>query len=314
MPLDPKAQTLLDARHALGGRPIETLSVADARAQTIQQSAPLNKRPIAVAAVLNQTIPGPGGDLSVRIYRPEGRGPFPTVVYFHGGGFVICNLDTHDGLCRALCDASGHQLVSVDYRLAPEHKFPAAINDAHAATRWVFDHAAEIDADPVRISLAGDSAGGCLAAVVCIRLRDEGGPTPCGQVLIYPITTLRLDTTPSYAEFADGYGLTRAGMHWFLSHYLADPSEANDPSGSPLLAPDLSGLPPALIYTAEYDPLRDEAEQYAARLAESGVPTVLTRQEGMFHGYFRYVGLLDQARVGIDEVSRWLERQTDQRS
>jgi acetyl esterase len=309
MPLDAKAQTLIDARRALGGRPIETLSVADARAQTIQQSAPLNKRPTPVASVLNRTIPGPGGELPVRIYRPEGSGPFPTVVYFHGGGFVICNLDTHDGLCRALCDASRHQVVSVDYRLAPEHKFPAAINDAHAATRWVFEHAAEIDADPARICVAGDSAGGYLATSACIRLRDEGGPMPRGQVLVYPITTLHLDTTPSYAEFADGYGLTRAMMVWFLAHYLVDPSAANDPLGSPLLVPNLSGLPPALIFTAEYDPLRDEAEQYAARLAESGVPTVLSRKSGMFHGYLRYVGLLDQARDGIEEVSSWLEDQ-----
>jgi acetyl esterase len=307
MPLDAKAQTLLDARHALGGRPIDTLSVADARAQTIQQSAPLNKRPTPVAAVLDRTIPGPGGELPVRIYRPAGQGPFPTVVYFHGGGFVICNVDTHDGLCRALCDASGHQVVSVDYRLAPEHKFPAAINDVHAATRWVFDHGPEIDSDPARIFVAGDSAGGCLATAVCTRFRDEGGPTPIGQVLIYPITTLHLDTTPSYAEFADGYGLTRGMMLWFLTHYLADPSQANDPLASPLLAHDLSGLPPALIFTAEYDPLRDEAEQYAARLSAAGVPTALVRYDGMFHGFFRYVGLLDQALEGIVEMSGWLK-------
>ncbi len=208
MPLDPKAQALLDARSALGNPAYKTMTVEAARAMTIQQSVALNKRKPPVADVAHRTIPGPGGPIRVRVYTPDGVGPFPVVVYLHGGGFVICDLDTHDVLCRALCQASGCVVASVDYRLAPEHPFPAAVDDAEAATRWALSHAAEIGGDPSRVVVAGDSAGGCLATAACLRLRDSNGPLPTAQVLLYPITTCQPDTTPSYRDFADGYGLT----------------------------------------------------------------------------------------------------------
>ncbi len=306
MPLDPKAQALLDARTALGNPAYKTMTVDAVRAMTIQQSVALNKRKPPVAEVAQRTIAGPGGPLRVRVYTPEGAAPFPVVVYFHGGGFVICDLDTHDVLCRALCQASGCVVASVDYRLAPEHPFPAAADDAEAATRWALQHAAEIGGDPTRVVVAGDSAGGCLATAACLRIRHSGGPLPVGQVLLYPITTCHPDTTPSYRDFADGYGLTRASMLWFLGHYLPDASHADDPYASPLLAPDLSRLPPALIVTAEYDLLRDEADHYADRLHAAGVPVSSIRYDGMIHGFLRYVGILDQSRQGIEKVAEWL--------
>lgn len=307
MPIDPKAQALLDARNALGNPAYRTMTVEAVRAMTIQQSVALNKRKIPVAGVADRTIPGPGGPLRVRVYTPEGPGPFPLVVYFHGGGFVICDLDTHDGLCRALCKASGSVVASVDYRLAPEHKFPAAVDDAEAATRWALAHAPEIGGDPSRVVVAGDSAGGSLATSACLRLRDAGDPLPVGQALLYPITTCHLDTTPSYRSYSDGYGLTRDSMLWFVSHYLPDPALADDPFASPLLARDLSGLPPALVVTAEYDLLRDEAARYADRLRASGVPTKTIHYDGMIHGFLRYVGILDQSQRGIDAVADWLK-------
>jgi acetyl esterase len=306
MPLDPKAQALLDARNALGNPAYRTMTVEAARAMTIQQSVALNKRKLPVADVRPLTIPGPGGPLRVRVYTPEGAGPFPVVVYFHGGGFVICDLDTHDGLCRALCKASGCVVASVDYRLAPEHPFPAAVDDAEAATRWALAHAPEIGGDPARVVVAGDSAGGSLATAACLRLRDSGGPLPVGQALLYPITTCHPDTTPSYRDFADGYGLTRDSMFWFLGHYLAEASQADDPGASPLLASDLTGLPPALVLSAEYDLLRDEAELYTDRLRAAGVPVSAIRYDGMIHGFLRYIGILDQSRQGVDAVARWL--------
>jgi acetyl esterase len=314
MPIDPKAQALLDARNALGNPAYRTMTVEAARTMTIQQSTGLNKRRAAVAAVTETSFSGPGGPLRVRVYRPEGAGPFPTIVYFHGGGFVLCDLDTHDGLCRALCKASGSVVASVDYRLAPEHPFPAAIDDAHAATRWAMANASSLGGDPSRVVVAGDSAGGCLAAVACLRLRDEGGPPPRGQALLYPITLCRLDSTPSYHTYAQGYGLTRDSMLWFLDHYLPDRSFADDPFASPLLARDLSGLPPALVITAEYDLLRDEGEHFADRLRAAGVATTSIRYDGMIHGFLRYVGILDQSREGIDAVAEWLRDLWDEGS
>jgi acetyl esterase len=242
MPVDPQIQALLDM--GTGVPATNKLSVPEARAQyegRIRLMAP----PATVGTVTERSIAGPGGDLRLRIYRPVGRGAFPLLAFFHGSGFVLCSLDTHDGMCRNLCAGAGCVVVSVDYRLAPEHKYPAGLDDCVAATRWIADHASELDGDVNRLAICGDSAGGNLAAAAALRLRDEGGPHVMGQLLIYPVTDYHTPGTPSYRENADGYGLTRDTMVWFWDHYLTDPSEAADPLVSPLRAANLSGLPPA---------------------------------------------------------------------
>jgi acetyl esterase len=268
MPVDPQIQTLLDK--ATGVPATHTLPVNVARAQYEARIAVMAP-PADIAGVREQTIDGPGGPLRLRMYTPHGAGPFPLLVFFHGSGFVLCSLDTHDGMCRNLCAGAGCVVASVDYRLAPEHKLPAGLGDCLHATRWAALRAVELGADPTRIAVGGDSAGGNMAAVTAIRVRDEGGPALCGQLLLYPVTDYHTPGTPSYEEDAEGYGLTRDTMKWFWAHYLNDESQSAHPHASPLRAPDLSGLPPALVITAEYDPLRDEGELYAARLRTTGV-------------------------------------------
>jgi len=304
MPVDPQIQMLLDLRAALP--PLHTLTVAEAREQFAVRDFPGLRVP-EVAQVVNRDMQGPGGSLGLRIYTPLGQGPFPLMVFFHGSGFVVCSLDTHDGMCRNLCAGSGCVVVSVDHRLAPEAKFPAATDDCLAATRWAVANAAALGADPGRVFIAGDSAGGNLAAVTALRIRDEGGPMLLGQLLIYPVTDHYDPGTPSMVENAEGYGLTRAGMIWFWDHYLADRRDAGHPHASPLRADDLSGLPPALVVTAEYDPLRDEGEYYARRLREAGVPTALKRWDGMNHGFFFAPGVVDKASAAIDEACDWVK-------
>jgi acetyl esterase len=230
------------------------------------------------------------------------------MVFFHGSGFVLCSLDTHDGMCRNLAAGIGCVVVSVDYRLAPEHKFPAGPDDCLLATRWAAAHAAELGADASRIMLAGDSAGGNMAAVTALRVRDEGGPALRGQMLLYPVTDYHTPGTPSYVENADGYGLTRDTMEWFWGHYLNDSTEADHPHASPLRAPNLAGLPAAYIMSAEYDPLRDEAERYGDRLRAAGVPAEITRQSGMNHGFLFWVGLVGGADAAMEEACAWARR------
>jgi acetyl esterase len=304
MPVDPQIQALLDK--GTGVPATHTLPVAEARAQYEARIA-LMGRPADVASVAERSIDGPGGPLRLRIYTPHGTGPFPLLVFYHGSGFVLCSLDTHDGMCRNLCAGAGHVVVSVDYRLAPEHPFPDAPDDCLAATRWAAAHAAELGADASRMTICGDSAGGNLAAVTALRLRDEGGPRPIGQMLLYPVTDWHTPGTPSYVENAEGYGLTRATMEWFLGHYIADPAtQATHPHAAPLRAPDLSGLPPAYVSTAEYDPLRDEGEAYTRRLREAGVKVTLTRFAGMNHGFLFWVGVVDRAGEAMAEACAWL--------
>jgi acetyl esterase len=209
-------------------------------------------------------------------------------------------------MCRNLCASAGCVVASVDYRLAPEHKFPAGIEDCLQATRWAAAHAAELGADASRVAVAGDSAGANMAAVTAIRVRDEGGPTLCGQLLLYPVTDYHTPGTPSYTANAAGYGLTRDTMKWFWDHYLSDPSEGAHPHASPLRAPHLSGLPPALVITAEYDPLRDEGELYAEKLRAAGVPTTLIRYDGVNHGFMFWVGVVDKAGAAMNEACEWL--------
>jgi acetyl esterase len=245
--------------------------------------------------------------LRVRIITPQaaGNGPLPVVVYFHGGGWVLGNIESHEGICRALANAGGVIVVTVDYRLAPEHRFPAAAEDAYAATRWAAEHAAGFGGDPRRIAVAGDSAGGNLAAVTCLMARDRGGPRVDFQVLLYPITDYNINTG-SYTDFADGFFLTRAEMAWYWEHYVEKAEDRRHPHASPSRAADLSRLPPALLITAEFDVLRDEAEAYACQLQAAGGAAKLRRYDGMIHGFIRRYPFFDQGRAAIEEIGREL--------
>jgi len=307
MPLDAKVRELLNLRDdapPIGKVPVETM-----RKEAPAQMAKLFRMGLVstpVAAVEDRLIPGPAGDVPVRVYTSQGRGPFPLVVFFHGGGWVLGDLDTHDPFCRSLCAGAGCVVVSVGYRLAPEHRFPAAVDDALAAVRWVAEHAAEVGGDPARIAVAGDSAGGNLSAVTALRLRDEEGPVLRGQLLIYPGLGYPSPPTPSYIENAEGYGLTRESALWFWEQYLGDESQAANPHAAPLLAPDLRGLPRALVITAEYDVLRDEGARYVERLRAAGVPARLSRYDGVHHRFAEMLGILDQAEQARYEMCAWL--------
>jgi acetyl esterase len=237
-----------------------------------------------VGKVYERTVPGPGGELKVRIYQPEPDGPWPALVWFHGGGWAIGSLDENEATCRVLCKQVGAVVMSVEYRLAPEDPFPAAAEDAYAAVCWMGEHGAEIGADPARIAVSGESAGGNLAAVASLMIRDRGGPRLALQLLASPVTAPPADR-PSYVDYAEGYFFGRAAMEWFFQHYPRHEEDLRDPYLSPLLAEDLSGLPPALVLTAECEVLRDEGEQYAHRLLDAGVPCELIRYRGQIHGF-----------------------------
>jgi acetyl esterase/lipase len=299
MPLDPQAQMLLEQMAAAGAPPLTAQSVADAR-KGVLAFAQLGGDPESVNHVEDRKLPGHDGLIPVRIYTPAGSGPFPVLVYFHGGGWVLCDLDTHDPACRSLANAARCIVVSVDYRLAPEHKFPAAADDCYAATQWVMNNAPLINGDPGRVAVGGDSAGGNLAAAVALMARDRGAPAPMFQLLVYPVTDYYKPGTPSHKENADGYFLTFDDMVWFWNHYLNSEADAANPYACPLRAASLLGLPPALVITAEFDPLRDEGEMYAARLRDSGVAAELVRYDGMIHGFFSMAGVLQQ---GLNAVA-----------
>jgi acetyl esterase len=304
--LDPQAKALLDAMPPMpdfDAIPLELIRQGMASQNALAPGAV----PLQVAKVENRTIPGPDGEIPVRIYTPEGQGPFPVLVYFHGGGFVLCDLDTHDGSCRSLCRGAQVVVVSVDYRLAPEHGFPAGPEDCYAATRWVADNAAGIGGDASRIAIGGDSAGGNLTAVVALMARDRKGPALRFQLLIYPVTDFDFGTA-SYRENAEGYFLTTSMMKWFWGHYLSDAADGASAYASPLRAEDLSGLPPALCITAGYDPLRDEGEAYAEKLRAAGNDVVLSRYPGMIHGFFGMDAVLDEAKRAIGEASDALRK------
>jgi len=300
MPLDPQAKAFLDQMVAMGGPPLHSLSVPDARALMVALAGMSGTRDLPLAKVEDRTIPGPAGTIPVRVYTPHGTGPLPLLVFFHGGGWVIGNLDTHDGVCRELAHGAECVVMSVDYRLAPEHKFPAAAEDCYAAVAWAGAHAGEIGADPTHIAVGGDSAGGNLTCVAALMARDKGGPRLCFQLPIYPATSHALDM-PSYRENATGYLLETEAMVWFWGHYLPTHADGEHVYASPLRATDLRGLPAAFVITAEFDPLRDEGEAYAKRLQEAGVPTRLRRFDGMIHGFFGMSGIMDQAKTAIAE-------------
>jgi acetyl esterase len=238
-----------------------------------------------VHEVTDRTIPGPAGAIPVRVFRPSAATALPVILWFHGGGWVTGNLDTHDQLGRLLADHSGAVVVSVDYRLAPEAKFPAAADDCLAAYEWALEHADEVGGDPARIAIGGDSAGGNLAAVVALDARDRGLPQPKLQLLVYPVTDYEFDSA-AMIDNAKGYFLEAAGMRWFWEHYARTAADYDDPRFSPLRASDLSGLARAVVVTAEFDPLRDQGEAYGARLRDADVPTEVVRADGLIHGFF----------------------------
>jgi acetyl esterase len=304
MPLDPQVQAFLEQLAAAGAPPLHELSVEEAR-QVIVQLFGTQGDPEPIGAIQDRTIPGAAGEMPTRIYTPSGTGPFPILVYFHGGGWVIGNLEAYDATCRALTNAAGCMVVAMEYRLAPEHKFPAAPEDCYAATQWVAANAPTIGGDPARIAIGGDSAGGNLTAVVAHMARDRGGPALRYQLLVYPVTDYHFDTV-SYRENAEGYLLTKDSMVWFWNHYLRSAADGANPLASPLRAANLQGLPPAMVLTAEFDPLRDEGEAYAARLQEAGVPVTLKRYEGMIHGFFSLGAVFAQGQQAIADAAAGL--------
>jgi acetyl esterase len=304
MPLDPQAQQVLDQLEALGLPQSHMVSPEEARINML--SRPRAPGP-EVAKVEDRVIPGTGPDIPVRIYAPEGNGPFPALAWYHGGGWVIGNLETADGTARHLAVEANCVVVSVDYRLAPESKFPAASDDCYAATQWIAQNAQSINVDPSRIAVGGDSAGGNLAAAVSLMAKDRGGPPITCQILVYPVTT-RDFSTGSYQENADGYSLTLDAMKWYWDQYLRSDADGSNPYAAPSAAKDLSGLPPALVITAEFDPLRDEGEAYAECLQEAGVTTTCTRYDGMIHGFFGMSAVIDKGKQAIAEAATVLKQ------
>jgi acetyl esterase len=306
MGLHPQCKAFLDTLAAAGGTPLEQLPPAEARAVSKGLMA-FGGPAEAVFEIADRVIPGPAGLIPIRVYRPHPDAGRPGLVFFHGGGFVLCDLESHDRQCRALANASGFVVVAVDYRLAPEHKFPAAAEDAYAATQYVATHATELGIDPNRVAVGGDSAGGNLAAVVSLMSRDRGGASLIFQMLIYPMVDVA-DESPSMQEYAEGHFLTRGALDWFARHYVRDRADAENPYVSPLRAADLEGLPPALVITAECDPVRDQGEAYARRLHEAGVQTELRRYDGMIHPFINLPGVIDTARTALEDAAAALRR------
>ncbi len=306
MELDPGAKALATAIAAAPS--IDTIPLELAREQVIKGFAKMKIPVKQVSSTRNILARCECGDIPVRIYTPYGQGPFPVMVFFHGGGWVLFNLDTYDPICTHLCSSAGCIVASVDYRLSPEFKFPAAIDDCFEAVKWISEHCNEWNGDPGSLNLAGDSAGGNLATVVAIRIRDEGGPVIKSQVLIYPATDYLQPEKPSHIKFSEGYGITMNDLRWFWDKYLEKEEDASNPWAAPLLAHDLSGLPPSYVIVSGYDPLRDEGILYAERLKEAGVRVHLSVYEDMIHGFLSYLGILKQAATAIEEISGWIKK------
>ncbi|MET7517728.1 alpha/beta hydrolase [Streptomyces sp. NPDC005480] len=297
MPLDPAAKAVIEMAEPYFPRlGTEVLDATEARRILAAQPQP-EAEPVPVARLEDRRLPGPAGapEVPVRMYWPaEEATDLPVVIFCHGGGWVLCDLDTHDRTCRAMSNATGAIVVSVDYRKAPEHRFPAAVDDTYAVFSWVTGHAAGLGGDPARIAVAGDSAGGNLAAALTLMARDRSGPMPRFQLLVYPVLDHAQDTA-SYRENALGYFTTADHLRWYWQQYLGEEGDGTHPYASPLRAVDLAGLPPAHIVTAEYDPLRDEGEAYGRRLRQAGVEAEVQRYDGVVHGFFGMSGQLTAA-------------------
>ena len=306
-PLDEQTHVMLGILARAGRPTLDQLGPTRARAE-LRAQADLGKlSPPPLHRVEDRRIDTPEADLPVRIYTPRSGGVLPATVYFHGGGFVIGDLESHDALCRALALRSGSVVVAVDYRLAPEHPFPCAAHDACAAFRWTVANASALGIDPSRVAVAGDSAGGNLAAVVAQVMRDEGGVMPSFQLLIYPAVDLTR-SFESHRTFRSGYFLTESLMDWFLANYVSDPAHMRDPKGSPIVTRDLAGLPPAHVVTAGFDPLRDEGEAYADALRAAGVPATSRCYDSLIHGFTAMGGLVDAAAHAVDDLGAHLHR------
>jgi acetyl esterase len=313
----PEAQmkAVLDELAAFKAPPIDKLSPANARNLPTAADAVIGVltkqgKPAVemVGDISHELIPGPAGNLLARIYRPQGNGPFPVLVYFHGGGWVIANLGTYDASCRALTNAAKCMVVSIAYRQAPEHKFPAAAEDAYAALQWVMANAAQLKGDPKRVAVGGESAGGNLATVTCLMARDQKGKMPVHQMLIYPVTNYAFNTL-SYQEIGTNPGvpLNRLGMQWFWEQYLKSPSDGSNPYASPLRAKSLKGLPPATVITADIDPLRSEGQDYAQRLRTEGIAVRTTNYTNVTHEFFGMGAVLDKAKQAVSEAAAGLQ-------
>lgn len=308
MPIDPQIEAMLAAVPPWPG--VRGMDVAALR-QAVRDSSimlpPADDAPVAI--VEDRTIPGPGGALALRVYTPAGTGPFPVVVYCHGGGYVVGDLDTQDMIARVLCSWSGSVVVSVDYRLAPEHPFPAAPDDTFAVLEWAATNANDIGGDSARLALAGDSAGGNLVAAAALRARDLGGPAVRALVNLYGSCNFPSEQTASALEFANGPLLTQDDIDWFYEQYLSNPAiDQNDPQAAPFRAASHAGLPPIFVGTAECDPSRDDAELFGAKVAASGGVVEVRRYPGMVHGFASWVGFLPGARAVLQDASAFLKR------
>ncbi|MET9800417.1 alpha/beta hydrolase [Streptomyces sp. NPDC006368] len=282
------------------------MTLAEARAADLAAVQADAGTPEPVREVFDESIPGPAGTLPVRVYRPEAdQGPLPVLVYFFGGGWILGSIETSDAICRSLANAAGCLTVAVGYRLAPENKFPAAVQDCFAGLRWTAEHAARLGGDASRIAVGGDSAGGNLAAAMTLMARDAGDPAILAQLLVYPNTDYFADTT-SRRENTDPLLFNDKSVQWYWDNYLTSPEDGRNPLASPLRASRHAGLPQALVITAEYDPLRDEGEQYAQRLRDSGVPVESTRYPGVAHGFFAMAGALDAGGRALEQAAAYL--------
>ena len=306
MALDAFVKGLLDQMASTPAPKLWEMPASQGREMFRMMVSAMEPPAVSIGKIENITMPGPGGPLKLRIYTPvaDGGAALPAIVFFHGGGWVIGDLDTHDALCRVLANEAGARVIAVDYRLAPEHKFPGAVDDCFAAVKWIEQNASELGVDANRIAVAGDSAGGNLSAVVCLMAKQKGGPQIVYQLLIYPVTQWKAPTG-SMDSFAEGYFLEKKGMHWFFDQYAAG-ADPNDWRLSPLAAQDLSGLPRAYVITAGFDPLRDEGKAYADKLNRAGVAAVYIDYPGMVHGFFNMSAVIPTAKSAIADAAKAL--------